>query len=317
MKFGNTLYYHKGLTFHESEGADAWKVIAQAGHRWYTLLTKNGLAVFIDTAGDIPMIKGYKQQGDRWISFFTHKHFITSGIGAFAVDDADRIALMVEAFPGSLKLFTIEGQEVVGTVKHGRSTPFPKGFMAMMLVPQSIMMFMPLILAFIFSILMSKHRVTYHTTETGRAPFASLTRRAFAQIIDAVILGGPLIVVWFMFMSSIFNFEDAFFTSGTKMAAMFGLMFGGFFWAFLCLIVFSFMEGKWGTTPGKWALGIRVFGTELEYCGFWRALVRNLLKLVDGFFSFMVGIMVIALSEHWQRVGDMAARTIVVDVREQ
>jgi hypothetical protein len=38
---------------------------------------------------------------------------------------------------------------------------------------------------------------------------------------------------------------------------------------------------------------------------------------VDGFFNFTVGIMVVALNEHWQRVGDMAARTVVVDTRER
>jgi uncharacterized RDD family membrane protein YckC len=47
------------------------------------------------------------------------------------------------------------------------------------------------------------------------------------------------------------------------------------------------------------------------------ALVRNLLMFVDGFFNFMVGILVGALNEHWQRVGDMAARTVVVDTKER
>jgi len=31
----------------------------------------------------------------------------------------------------------------------------------------------------------------------------------------------------------------------------------------------------------------------------------------------MVGIMVAALSENWQRIGDMAARTVVVDIKKQ
>jgi uncharacterized RDD family membrane protein YckC len=35
--------------------------------------------------------------------------------------------------------------------------------------------------------------------------------------------------------------------------------------------------------------------------------------VVDGFFNFMMGTMVAALSENWQRVGDMAARTVVVE----
>ncbi len=56
-------------------------------------------------------------------------------------------------------------------------------------------------------------------------------------------------------------------------------------------------------------------GTDLMPCGFGRAFVRNILKFVDGFFNFMVGVMVAALSHNWQRVGDMAARTVVVDVR--
>jgi hypothetical protein len=44
-------------------------------------------------------------------------------------------------------------------------------------------------------------------------------------------------------------------------------------------------------------------------------VIRNLLMFVDGF-NFTVGIMVVALNEHWQRVGDMAALTVVVDTRE-
>jgi len=33
---------------------------------------------------------------------------------------------------------------------------------------------------------------------------------------------------------------------------------------------------------------------------------------VEGFFSFLVGALLVALVENWQRLGDMAARTIVV-----
>jgi uncharacterized RDD family membrane protein YckC len=90
-----------------------------------------------------------------------------------------------------------------------------------------------------------------------------------------------------------------------------------FLWMLLCIIIFSVMEGRLGYSPGKLLLGIRVLGTDLQLCGFWRALVRNLLMFVDGFFNFMVGIMVVALTEHWQRIGDMAARTVVVDTKER
>ncbi|MCD4749109.1 MAG: RDD family protein [Thermoanaerobaculales bacterium] len=86
-------------------------------------------------------------------------------------------------------------------------------------------------------------------------------------------------------------------------------------WAIVAALAFTIFEGRSGATPGKWLAKIRVLGTNLQPCGFGRALVRNLLKCVDGFFNFIVGIMVVALSENWQRVGDMAARTVVVDVR--
>ncbi len=66
----------------------------------------------------------------------------------------------------------------------------------------------------------------------------------------------------------------------------------------------------------QWVVGIRVIGTDLRPCGFGRALVRNLLKFIDGFFNFMVGILLTALSENCQRLGDMAANTIVVDARK-
>jgi uncharacterized RDD family membrane protein YckC len=78
------------------------------------------------------------------------------------------------------------------------------------------------------------------------------------------------------------------------------------------LVAFSYFEGRSSKTPGKWLLRIRVLGTDLRPCGFGRALVRNLLTFVDGFFNFLVGALLVALTEHWQRLGDLAARTIVV-----
>ncbi len=45
--------------------------------------------------------------------------------------------------------------------------------------------------------------------------------------------------------------------------------------------------------------------------------MRNLLKFIDGFFNFMIGILLIGLTENWQRVGDMAARTVVIDERRE
>jgi len=40
--------------------------------------------------------------------------------------------------------------------------------------------------------------------------------------------------------------------------------------------------------------------------------VRNVLKLADGLFNFLIGMLMVAYTPDWQRLGDMAARTIVI-----
>jgi uncharacterized RDD family membrane protein YckC len=188
--------------------------------------------------------------------------------------------------------------------------------MVMMLIFYAPMLILPLILAVVLSSLMRKHRICEHEAGSVSMPFASLTRRALAQIIDFLVLGAPgiagTLLLW-----PIYDIEKMFSSGPAHMLTGFGLMLGGLLWVIVCLFVFSFLEGRWGGSPGKWAVGIRVLGTDLRPCGFGRAFVRNLLKFIDGFFNFMVGILLVALSENWQRVGDMAARTVVVDVREE
>ena len=132
-----------------------------------------------------------------------------------------------------------------------------------------------------------------------------------AQIIDALLLGAP-IIAGFIFMLARFWVMEEMFFGPSYMLVAFGLVLGGIGWALAAIIVYSATEGAWGVTPGKWVLGIRVVGTDMHPCGFGRALVRNLLKFVDGFFQFMVGVLLVALTENWQRLGDLAARTIVV-----
>jgi uncharacterized RDD family membrane protein YckC len=174
---------------------------------------------------------------------------------------------------------------------------------------------LPLVLAVILSSLMKKHRICEHQAGSVTMPFASITRRALSQIIDFFVLVAPAIA-GALLLFPIFDIEKMF-SSGPFPLVGIGLMLGEVFWAIFCLFAFSFVEGRWGTTPGKWAVGIRVLGTDLRPCGFGRALVRNLLKFIDGFFNFMVGILLAALSENWQRVGDMAARTVVVRVKRE
>ena len=179
------------------------------------------------------------------------------------------------------------------------------GQMSVVFVPHLANILSPLLLALILSVLMRKHRVREYSAEAEQAAYASLFRRGCAQIVDAVILAGAVA------MFSCFG-DIAQEGSSSACWAGFAAIPLGLLWAVGCLVVFAYMEGHSGRTPGKWLLGIRVLGTDLRPCGFGRALIRNLLKFVDGFFNFMVGVLVVALTENWQRVGDLAARTVVV-----
>jgi uncharacterized RDD family membrane protein YckC len=172
----------------------------------------------------------------------------------------------------------------------------------------------PLVLAFILSVLMRRSRVATIHVGSRRASFASITRRGIAQLIDAPMLIGPAIVGAMNTKISIWPYGPGNQTLAEEVAQVLpGIVGVGMSVAFL--VAFSYSEGKWGFTPGKWLMRIRVLGTNLQPCGMSYALVRNLLEVIDGFFFFLVGMMAAALSEKWQRIGDMAAHTVVVDAR--
>jgi len=117
----------------------------------------------------------------------------------------------------------------------------------------------------------------------------------------------PMLWMWRMFSSPEEFVEERGFAF---MLWFFGLFAAAFVCGLLVLVAYSYFEGRFGKTPGKWLLGIRVLGTDLQPCGFGRAFLRNLLTFVDGFFSFLVGALLVALTENWQRLGDMAARSV-------
>jgi len=67
-----------------------------------------------------------------------------------------------------------------------------------------------------------------------------------------------------------------------------------------------------GQTIGMRALGLRVVTLTGERPSLGALTVRWLLLLVDGFFCGVVGLIVMAASNRHQRLGDMAAGTLVV-----
>ena len=69
-------------------------------------------------------------------------------------------------------------------------------------------------------------------------------------------------------------------------------------------------EGAFGRTPGKRLFGLVVREGEGS-CGLRAALVRNLLRVVDGAVFYLVGAAVVVFTDEDRRVGDHVAGTRV------
>jgi uncharacterized RDD family membrane protein YckC len=81
------------------------------------------------------------------------------------------------------------------------------------------------------------------------------------------------------------------------------------------IVIYAALQGATGRTPGKAVFGVKVVNAQGKNPGFGRGLVRTLLWIVDGqpcgipLVGFITGL----TTKGHRRVGDMAAKTFVVD----
>jgi uncharacterized RDD family membrane protein YckC len=257
-------------------------------------------------------LQGLERVEGSWEIFFRHRVSMTTEMGAFSTGEEKNFTVLIQSMPHSYRLLEVTEGRVTRERRFGAGFPLPRGFMAVMMLPQAFMFLIPMLLVLILSGLMRRHRVADFVGPAGRAPFAPLTRRAFAAGVDGIFLATPTMAGSILWMVSFSDMEEMFFARPVVPILAFVLVFLGFVWMLGCLALFSWMEGKTGATPGKRLMGIRALSTDLKPCGFGRAFLRKILMFVDGFFSFLVGIGVIAFTENRQRVGDVAAKTVVV-----
>lgn len=72
-----------------------------------------------------------------------------------------------------------------------------------------------------------------------------------------------------------------------------------------------------GQTPGKKMLGISVVHDDLTPVTFGTSLVRNLLRTADFLpFFYLFGLLTMVSNRRFQRLGDLAAGTLVISIRE-
>lgn len=77
---------------------------------------------------------------------------------------------------------------------------------------------------------------------------------------------------------------------------------------------FAIFESVWnGQTPGKRAIGLRVIHMSGRPVGVFEAILRNIVRIADQFPGiYAIGIVSMFLTERSQRLGDLAAGTVVV-----
>jgi uncharacterized RDD family membrane protein YckC len=143
---------------------------------------------------------------------------------------------------------------------------------------------------------------------------ADLIKRIVAAVVDLVILA----VVGFIIMA-IFGAPLAFMSMASNpmqaAAIASSMMAASLVSLLISLAYFVYFEGTTGQTLGKKLVNIKVVmvksGRSVEYAD---ALVRNILRIIDFLPVFyLLGFILVAVSEDKQRLGDMAAKTIVVE----
>ena len=133
-------------------------------------------------------------------------------------------------------------------------------------------------------------------------------RRILAIIVDGIIIGLPTgLLAGLLGLVSSSGSEVS-----TSLEGIVGL-FVALTSVVLYLGYYVLMEGYLGQTVGKMLLGIKVIREDDGGVpGVKAAAIRTVLRIVDGLFSYLVGFIAVLASAKNQRLGDMAAHTLVV-----
>ncbi|ALM20393.1 hypothetical protein JCM19294_1433 [Nonlabens tegetincola] len=136
--------------------------------------------------------------------------------------------------------------------------------------------------------------------------YAGLGKRILAFIIDALVLFAYIIILTFTVYRAI-SVLDGDNDIGAYELSMIPI----FIYSLIMHIIFN------GRTVGKFIMGIKVVkedGSPARWSDF---IVRWIVRLVDlWLFMFTVGTVSILLTDKQQRLGDMMAKTIVINTRK-
>ena len=145
-------------------------------------------------------------------------------------------------------------------------------------------------------------------------PLAGIGSRFIALLIDTLIWAAGLVVlglVLWAFQPALQAFSSL---SYQWTVAIFTLSIFLLNWGY-----FTLFEAFWhGRTPGKRIARIRVIQRSGRAIGIFESMARNFIRYVDQIpFFYAVGVVAVFATRQHQRLGDLAAGTLVVRDREQ
>jgi uncharacterized RDD family membrane protein YckC len=147
---------------------------------------------------------------------------------------------------------------------------------------------------------------------------APIVRRSLARCVDLVLILGPLMLhlTWLVWRINGVSLESAIerISDGSGTVDILPDMI----WICLMWAAIVVSTGVWGSTPGKWLFGVRVVRTTLRPCGIFAALLRELLMFLDApqLLTALPGLLCFLATENGQRIGDLAAGTLVIDAQK-
>src|SRR5512139_2077353 len=80
----------------------------------------------------------------------------------------------------------------------------------------------------------------------------------------------------------------------------------------LYIAYYTYLEGTRGQTIGKMITKIKVVREDGSPIDMNQAFTRNILRVIDGLFAYLIGAILIWRSDKQQRLGDSIAKTVVV-----
>ena len=144
-------------------------------------------------------------------------------------------------------------------------------------------------------------------------PLAGIGSRFIALLVDYLIWGAGLLVLIILALITLpamhaFNVKSAQWAEAIVIFTVFLFNWG----------YFTLFEAFWnGRTPGKRVARIRVIQRSGRSIGLLESMARNLVRYVDQLpFFYAVGVITMFVTSQHQRLGDLAAGTLVVRDRD-